>query len=81
MQPLVGDDERRQVGLGEVAVVVEGFFAALAAGRAAGRIEAPGFAVDFLAGFGLTPEALALLTDGVELRGARLRPWYERASA
>jgi transposase len=26
----------------------------------------------------LTPEALALLTDGVELRGARLRPWYER---
>ena len=29
----------------------------------------------------LTPEALALLTDGVELRGAKLRPWYERASA
>ena len=27
----------------------------------------------------LTPEALAMLTDGVELRGARLRPWYERA--
>jgi len=26
----------------------------------------------------LNPEALALLTDGVELRGARLRPWYER---
>jgi transposase len=26
----------------------------------------------------LTPEALALLTDGVELRGARLRPWYQR---
>lgn len=26
----------------------------------------------------LAPEALALLTDGVELRGARLRPWYER---
>lgn len=26
----------------------------------------------------LTPEALALLTDGVDLRGARLRPWYER---
>lgn len=29
----------------------------------------------------LTPEALALLTDGVELRGVKLRPWYERASA
>jgi transposase len=28
----------------------------------------------------LSPEALALLTDGVELRGARLRPWYERES-
>ncbi len=29
----------------------------------------------------LTPEALALLTDGVELRGVRLRPWYEREGA
>jgi transposase len=26
----------------------------------------------------LTPEALALLTDGIDLRGAKLRPWYER---
>jgi len=26
----------------------------------------------------LTPEAFAMLTDGVDLRGARLRPWYER---
>jgi len=26
----------------------------------------------------LTAEALAMLTDGVDLRGARLRPWYER---
>jgi len=26
----------------------------------------------------LTPEALALLTDGIDLRGAQLRPWYER---
>ena len=26
----------------------------------------------------LSPEALAMLTDGVELRGAKLRPWYER---
>ena len=27
----------------------------------------------------LTPEALALLTDGIDLRGAQMRPWYERA--
>jgi transposase len=26
----------------------------------------------------LTPQALAMLTDGVDLRGAALRPWYER---
>jgi transposase len=26
----------------------------------------------------LQPEALALLTDGVDLRGAQMRPWYER---
>lgn len=26
----------------------------------------------------LAPEALVLLLDGVDLRGARLRPWYER---
>jgi len=26
----------------------------------------------------LAPEAFALLTDGVDLRGARLRPWYGR---
>lgn len=26
----------------------------------------------------LKPEALALLLDGVDLRGARLRPWYQR---
>lgn len=26
----------------------------------------------------LAPEALAMLTDGVDLRGAQLRPWYER---
>lgn len=29
----------------------------------------------------LTPEALALLTDGVELRGGKLRPWYQREEA
>jgi len=26
----------------------------------------------------LTPQALAMLTDGVDLRGAKLRPWYQR---
>jgi len=26
----------------------------------------------------LTPEALVLLTDGIDLHGAKLRPWYER---
>ena len=26
----------------------------------------------------LAPEALALLTDGIDLRGAHMRPWYER---
>jgi len=26
----------------------------------------------------LAPEALAMRTDGIDLRGARMRPWYER---
>jgi len=26
----------------------------------------------------LAPEGLALLTGGVDLRGAKMRPWYER---
>jgi transposase len=29
----------------------------------------------------LRPEAFALLTDGVDLRGAKMRPWYEREMA
>jgi transposase len=26
----------------------------------------------------LAPEAFAMLTDGIELHGAKRRPWYER---
>ncbi|XHR28575.1 MAG: hypothetical protein ACFUZC_11280 [Chthoniobacteraceae bacterium] len=26
----------------------------------------------------LSAEALALLTDGIDLHGAKMRPWYER---
>ena len=26
----------------------------------------------------LTPETLAMLTGGIDLRGAKMRPWYER---
>ena len=27
----------------------------------------------------LRPEALAMLTDGIDLRGAKMRPWFERS--
>lgn len=26
----------------------------------------------------LAPEALAMLTDGIDLKGAKMRPWYRR---
>jgi transposase len=26
----------------------------------------------------LAPEAFGMLTDGIDLRGAKMRPWYER---
>ena len=29
----------------------------------------------------LRPEAFAMLTDGVDLRGGKMRPWYEREEA
>lgn len=29
-------------------------------------------------GVKLAPEALSMLTDGIDLRGATMRPWYER---
>ena len=28
----------------------------------------------------LRPEAFAMLTDGIDLRGAKLRPWFERGA-
>jgi len=47
------------------------------------RLEEGTFAWPKLAEIGaaklaLRPEALAMLTDGIDLRGAKLRPWYER---
>jgi len=29
----------------------------------------------------LRPEAFAMLTDGIDLRGAQLRPWFERGGS
>ena len=37
--------------------------------------------VDGKAKLTLRPEALAMLTDGIDLRGGRMRAWYERDEA
>ncbi len=47
------------------------------------RLEQGTFAWPKLAEIGaaklaLRPEALAMLTDGMDLRGAKMRPWFER---
>ena len=47
------------------------------------RLEEGTFAWPKLAEIGgvkllLRPEALAMLTDGIDLRGAKMRPWFER---
>lgn len=49
------------------------------------RLEEGTFAWPKLAEIGapklfLRPEAFAMLTDGIDLRGAKMRPWYERAT-
>ena len=64
VQPGVVDDDRGQVGLGEVAVVVHRLLAALPVGGAAGRVEAAGFAVDGCAGFQQGNLPLNLVLDG-----------------
>ncbi|MEK7717052.1 MAG: IS66 family insertion sequence element accessory protein TnpB [Planctomycetota bacterium] len=43
-----------------------------------GTFSWPAPATTSAAKLALTPEALTLLTDGVDLRGAKLRPWYQR---
>ena len=48
------------------------------------RLEQGTFAWPKLAEIGaaklaLRAEALAMLTDGIDLRGAKMRPWFERA--
>ena len=47
------------------------------------RLEAGAFSWPATSGAGqkklkLAPEALALLLDGVDMRGGKFRPWYER---
>ena len=46
-----------------------------------GRFSWPGPASKDQKGIALTPEALSMLTDGIDLRGAKMRPWYERDEA
>lgn len=43
-----------------------------------GTFSWPKAAAAGVAGLELRPEALALLLDGVDLRGGSLRPWYQR---
>lgn len=44
-----------------------------------GRFSWPGASQSGQRKIKLKPEALQLLLDGVELRGASFKPWYERA--
>jgi transposase len=43
-----------------------------------GRFDWPKSLEDGSVKLKLRPEAFAMLTDGIELRGARMLPWYER---
>jgi len=43
-----------------------------------GRFSWPNTSPKDRASICLTPEALAMLTDGIDLKGASMRPWYER---
>jgi transposase len=43
-----------------------------------GRFSWPREVEDGTAKLKLRPEAFAMLTDGIELRGSRMLPWHER---
>ena len=46
-----------------------------------GRFSWPGPSSKDQKSIALTPEALSMLTDGIDLKGAKMRPWYEREEA